>query len=89
MIANSTAVKEVLGRTARKFKLMYKRHKAFMHWYVAEGMEESEFVQTDEVWESMVRDYHELSQTGFAGFASTQGALTGGQTVDDGFYSYS
>merc|ERR1711939_108644 len=39
MIANSTAVAEVFSRIDHKFDLMYAK-RAFVHWYVGEGMEE-------------------------------------------------
>merc|ERR1711862_250440 len=42
MIANSTAVAEALSRIDHKFDLMFAK-RAFVHWYVGEGMEEGEF----------------------------------------------
>merc|ERR1711959_876074 len=42
MISNSTAVAEVFSRIDHKFDLMYAK-RAFVHWYVGEGMEEGEF----------------------------------------------
>ena len=42
MIANSTAIAEVFARIDHKFDLMYSK-RAFVHWYVGEGMEEGEF----------------------------------------------
>ncbi|MCL4157367.1 UNVERIFIED_CONTAM: hypothetical protein GTU68_045510 [Idotea baltica] len=41
MIANSTSVAEVFARNDHKFDLMYAK-RAFVHWYVGEGMERSE-----------------------------------------------
>merc|ERR1712183_660585 len=42
MISNSTAIAEVFSRIDHKFDLMYSK-RAFVHWYVGEGMEEGEF----------------------------------------------
>merc|ERR1719444_180967 len=42
MISNSTAIAEVFARLDHKFDLMYAK-RAFVHWYVGEGMEEGEF----------------------------------------------
>merc|ERR1711937_541114 len=42
MISNTTAIAEVFSRIDLKFDLMYSK-RAFVHWYVGEGMEEGEF----------------------------------------------
>ena len=39
MISNSTSVAEVFSRIDHKFDLMYAK-RAFVHWYVGEGMED-------------------------------------------------
>ena len=39
MLCNTTAVSEAWMRLDRKFDLMYSK-RAFVHWYVGEGMEE-------------------------------------------------
>ena len=47
MISNSTAIAEVLSRIDHKFYLRYSK-RAFVHWYVGEGMEEGEFSEAKE-----------------------------------------
>merc|ERR1719270_3258391 len=42
MLSNTTAIAEALARLDHKFDLMYAK-RAFVHWYVGEGMEEGEF----------------------------------------------
>ena len=39
MISNTTAIAEVFARLNHKFDLMYAK-RAFVHWFVGEGMEE-------------------------------------------------
>jgi tubulin alpha len=46
MVSNSTAIAEVLAHLDHKFDLMYSK-RAFVHWYVGEGMEEGEYNQFD------------------------------------------
>ena len=42
MLSNSSSIKEVFARLNHKFDLMYTK-RAFVHWYIAEGMEEQSF----------------------------------------------
>jgi tubulin alpha len=44
MIANTTAMNDRFSNLAHRFDLMYKK-RAFMHWYLQEGMEEQKFVE--------------------------------------------
>ena len=46
-LSNNTAILEAWERLDYKFDLMYAK-RAFVHWYVGEGMEEGEFTEARE-----------------------------------------
>ncbi|KAL1451603.1 hypothetical protein WDU94_005964 [Cyamophila willieti] len=63
MLSNNTNIFWTILRLLKKFHRMYSK-RAFIHWYVGEGMEEGEF---SEAWEdvgALCRDYSELEVRG-------------------------
>merc|ERR1712151_163038 len=79
-IGNSTAIMELFTRVSDQFSAMFKR-KAFLHWYINEGMDEMEFREAESDLNDLVQEC-----TQYQDAAIEDEINMDGEQLDDGEY---
>lgn len=60
-VGNSTSIQELFKRVSDQFSAMYRR-KAFLHWYINEGMDEIEFAEAESNMNDLVAEYEQYQE---------------------------
>lgn len=62
-ILNSTAIQELFRRVDEAFSRMF-RKKAYLHWYLGEGMHEDDFIESQNKIQELIFDYQQNQEGG-------------------------
>ncbi|XP_026273284.1 tubulin beta chain-like [Frankliniella occidentalis] len=60
-IGNTTAIQEIFKRIGEQFSAMFRR-KAFLHWYIGEGMDETEFTEAESNMGDLIAEYQQYQE---------------------------
>ncbi|KAB7501323.1 Tubulin beta-2 chain [Armadillidium nasatum] len=60
-IGNSTSIQELFKRVSEQFTSMFRR-RAFLHWYLNEGMDEMEFTEAESNMNDLISEYQNCEQ---------------------------
>lgn len=60
-IGNTTAIQEIFKRIGEQFSAMFRR-KAFLHWYIGEGMDEAEFSEAESNMADLIAEYQQYQE---------------------------
>ncbi|ODV90129.1 hypothetical protein CANCADRAFT_60471, partial [Tortispora caseinolytica NRRL Y-17796] len=62
-IGNSTSIQDLFQRLNSQFTVMYQR-KAYIHWFLSEGMEEAEFAEAEGDISDLIHEYEQYQSIG-------------------------
>lgn len=60
-VANTTAIQELFQRIEEQFSAMFRR-RAFLHWYLGEGMDEQEFTEAHSNLIDLISEYQQYQE---------------------------
>ena len=60
-LSNTSAISQLWERIDNKFDLMFAK-RAFVHWFVGEGMEEGEFSEARDNLATLESEYREINE---------------------------
>jgi len=60
-VGNSTSIQDMFKRVSEQFSVMFRR-KAFLHWYLGEGMDEMEFTEAESNVNDLVAEYQQYQE---------------------------
>ncbi|OIR57557.1 MAG: tubulin beta chain [Amphiamblys sp. WSBS2006] len=60
-IGNSTSIQDLFRRVSDSFSSMFRR-KAFLHWYIGEGMDEMEFTEAESNLNDLIAEYQQYQE---------------------------
>merc|ERR1719244_2326852 len=60
-IGNTTSIQSLFKRVGEQFTAMFRR-KAFLHWYIGEGMDEMEFTEAESNMNDLVSEYQQYQE---------------------------
>jgi len=79
-IGNNTAIQTLFKRVSEQFTAMFRR-KAFLHWYIGEGMEVLEFTEAESNMNDLISEYQQYeTATG----DDEEQEMIGDEAVDEG-----
>lgn len=61
VLSNTTSISDAWIRLQKKFQMMYEK-RAYVHWYLGEGMEEDEFAEGNESLKSLIAEYQNAAK---------------------------
>jgi len=60
-VGNSTSIQDMFKRISEQFTVMFRR-KAFLHWYLGEGMDEMEFTEAESNVTDLIAEYQQYQE---------------------------
>lgn len=79
-VGNCTAIQEIFKRVGSQFSTMFRR-KAYLHWYIGEGMDEMEFTEAESNMNDLVSEYQQYQEA--TADEGEEAAAEEGEEADD------